>query len=334
MENINCILCNNNKNDDRIVIEENGFTGRKCPHCGLIYISPRPTLSEVGRLYENNCISAKSHIGRSFSKSLHSRYNLSILRHYAKQGSLLEIGAGAGYFLCEAKKMGFDVYGIELNEIKADFINNKLNIPCETKTLHESFNKKRFDVIYHCNVISHFYDPVSEFYEMNNRLNTNGIIIFETGNLGDVKEKYFYLFKGEGNNFGYPGHLFFFSEQSIKNLLALAGFEIIGIRRYSILFQLRIIRLLGRIKTIIKSSLQNNHKSVNILTTQAISDFSKISETKNTALKEIFKNARSTIFYFMRYKIGQMLPKKGKPQTILVIAKKAKTCPNEDLEGI
>ncbi len=220
--------------------------------------------------------------------------------------------------------MGFDVYGIELNQIQADFIDNEMNIPCETKRLHESFNKKRFDIIYHCNVISHFYDPISEFFEMNKRLNTNGIIVFETGNLGDVKEKYFYLFTGGAKKFGYPGHLFFFSEQSIKNLLALTGFEIIKIRRYSILLLLRIIRILERIKTIIKILLGKNRKHIEIPSSQKVYDFSKISKTTNTGLKKMFKNVRSIIFYNMRYRIGYLLPKKGKPQTIIVVAKKLK----------
>ncbi|GAI49710.1 unnamed protein product [marine sediment metagenome] len=43
MEEIMCIFCE--KESDQVVIKENGFKGKKCPTCGLIYISPRPTFS-------------------------------------------------------------------------------------------------------------------------------------------------------------------------------------------------------------------------------------------------------------------------------------------------
>lgn len=163
METIGCIFCKNKENDARIVIEENGFLGRKCPHCGLIYISPRPTPAEIVNLYQRDQAhaSAESHLRADFTKRLHAGHSLSILERYKKQGHLLEIGAGAGYFLDEARKAGFDVYGIELNPTQTDFINRKLDIPCETTTLTGSYDNKIFDIIYHCDVISHFYDPIS-----------------------------------------------------------------------------------------------------------------------------------------------------------------------------
>jgi len=69
---------------------------------------------------------------------------------------MLEIAEGGGYFLDEAREEGFEVYGIELNSIQADFIKTKLGIPCEKPLLDiPFFDGKRFDIIYHCDVISH-----------------------------------------------------------------------------------------------------------------------------------------------------------------------------------
>ncbi len=44
MEYIQSIFCH--RSSDQIVIEENGYKGRKCSQCGLIFISPRPTFSD------------------------------------------------------------------------------------------------------------------------------------------------------------------------------------------------------------------------------------------------------------------------------------------------
>lgn len=45
MEFIECIFCK--RYSDRVVITENGYTGRKCPICNLVYISHRPSFSET-----------------------------------------------------------------------------------------------------------------------------------------------------------------------------------------------------------------------------------------------------------------------------------------------
>jgi len=318
MEDIQCIFCNGNSN--QIVIEENGYKGRKCPKCGLIFISPRPTFTEILNLYAHDHaqISAESHISNSFSKRLYAKHNLQIIKKYIKNGSMLEIGAGAGYFLEEARKEGFEVYGIELNNIQADFIRSKLGIHCEESPLDISlFDAKKFDIIYHCDIISHFYDPISEFQKINTKLKKNGIVVFETGNFGDVKEEYYKFVV----NFQYPDHLFFFSDNNLKKLLGLTGFEFIKIYRYSILPQLMIFKML---KKIIKSK----EKTRNIDKTQSITGVlsSNISNPKISrfSFKQLIKNAYTYFFYFIRYKIGYVMPKKGRPQTVIVIARKSK----------
>lgn len=312
MEDIQCIFCN--KSSDQIEIEENGYKSRKCPGCGLIYISPRPSFSEIQNLYgqDEAHISAESHISRAFKKRLYARHNLGIIKKFIKNGSMLEIGAGSGYFLDEARKEGFDVYGIELNSIQADFIRSKLGIPCEDSPLNNSsFDGKKFDIIYHCDVISHFYDPIAEFKKMNEKLNDNGILVFETGNLEDVEKKYYNLF----TTFQYPDHLFFFSEGNLKILLERTGFEFMKIYRYSIVPQLWIIKILLKIKYSIKIPEKSKKTGKNIITEAQ-------SFTISSRFKQLIENACHYFFYLIRYKVGCIIPKKGRPQTVIVAARK------------
>ena len=49
MEDIPCIFCG--KSIDNIAMSENGYKGRKCEDCNLIFISPRPTSDEITNLY-------------------------------------------------------------------------------------------------------------------------------------------------------------------------------------------------------------------------------------------------------------------------------------------
>ncbi|MCL4360738.1 class I SAM-dependent methyltransferase [Candidatus Dependentiae bacterium] len=303
MEEIKCILCNTDSS--KIVIQENGYCGKQCS-CSLIFISPRPRIEEIIDIYGHGQanISAESHIGGSFLKRLYAKHTLRILKKFIKKGNLLEIGSGGGYFLDEARKAGFEPHGIELNPVQANYITNNLKIACDQKPLSSnSFDNKMFDVIYHSDVISHFHDPIAEFRTMYKKLNPNGLIIFETGNIGDIDSKYYKLF----TRFQYPDHLFFFGEQNLEQLLALTGFTITKISRYSIILQLFWLRFLHTIR---KSTSSNNIQSPN----------SKIE--KKYSFKKIIKNIYYLFLYCLRYIVGWILPKYKRPQTLIVVAHK------------
>jgi SAM-dependent methyltransferase len=308
MEEIPCIFCN--RSTDNIVIEEEGYKGRKCPTCGLIFISPRPSLDEILKRYRLNQphTSAKSLISDFVSKKLVAKHHLRIIKKFIRGGSMLEIGAGAGYFLQEARKNGFDVFGIELNDILAKFIIENLGIPCEASPLSDStFDGKLFDIIYHCDVISHFYDPLLEFEKMNRKLKKGGFVVFETGNLGDIEEKYFKYFV----KFQYPDHLFFFSVNNLYELLLRTGFETISIYRFSILPELIINKIMNIMLFVLKRNIAKDSMRAKTRT-----------RSKETFLKKIMRNFYGGFDFLVRYKLGYLFPKRREPQTIIVVARK------------
>ncbi len=311
MEEIKCIFCG--KENDRIAFEENGYKARRCTECGLIYVSPRLSFDEIQNLYSHDSKSAKGHIQASFEKRLLAKHNIGIIKKFVKNGSILEIGAGAGYFLDEARRAGFEVFGTEFNSIKASFIRNKLNIPCVESPLNDSiFNGRKFDIIYHCNVISHFYDPINEFKKINNRLKDGGILVFETGNVPEMEERYYKCYK----KFSLPQHLFFFGGKNLKELLKRTGFKFVKMYRYSTLPQFMFFKMLNKVLNFIKQK----KKKIKVVK----HDKNEVSSSNigKSRFKQLMINAYSYSFYFFRYKIGHLAPKKGRPQTIIIIAKK------------
>lgn len=325
MNEIKCIFCETDSN--HVVIEENGYTGKKCPQCGLIYISPRPSFDEIFDLYghDDAHISAESHISADFSKRLYARHHLRLIRSFVKSGELLEIGAGAGYFLDEARKIGFNPHGLEFNPIQAKYIRNKLGIPCEESPLNTSiFQGKQFDVIYHCDVISHFFDPISDFEKINKIMKDDSFLIFETGNLGEVDQMYFKYFQ----RFQYPDHLFFFSTGNLVDLLEKTGFDFIKIYRYSILPQLKLIAALSGIKNSIqKHVFRSNEKEKHSSDGEGV-DIKSVANSQSfnakSFVKKSIKNTYQYFNYVLRYKIGRIALKAHRPQTVIVVAKKSK----------
>ena len=320
MNSISCIFCSDSETESRIVIEENGFAGRKCAHCNLIYISPRPDLKETQDLYGHGQahIPAGAHLQKNFGKYLHDCHMLSLLKPYKQQGTLLDIGAGGGKFLLEARKAGYDVFGIELSPSQGEHVQRELGIPCETQPLANAYPNQKFDVIYHCDVISHFYDPIAEFHLMNDRLEKDGLVFFETGNIGDIEEKYYSAF----TEFQYPDHLFFFGEKNLKILLQQTGFELLVIRRYSILPQLKVRQLLHRVLKSINRTKSEKDQQRTLDEEVPSTKPPTANVNRGAPVPGPVKTLAHAFLHFLRYTVGRGLPKTGRPQTLVVIARK------------
>lgn len=314
-----CIFCGPDP-ATKLLIRENGFDGHQCGACGLIFISPRPRLDEIIDLYGHDeaHVPASSHLAAGFSKRLYARHTLDILQRHLDSGDMLEIGAGGGFFLDEARRRGFNPHAIEFNRTQLQHIRDTLHIPCVAEPLSANpFAGRSFDVIYHCDVISHFHDPIAEFKGFHDALKDNGLVVFETGNLGDIDHRYLSLFE----RFQYPDHLYFFSSGNISRLLEQTGFELVKIHRYSIRADLWTSRIRTRVRKLARKLTSGNHRiphapPVSTGTTQVPTG------TRRGLIGRI-KSADQYLNYLIRYRIGRLLPKGRRPQTMIVIARKS-----------
>ena len=300
LQEIACIFCDTK--NTTAAIRENGYLGQRCAKCNLIYISPRPPEREIEKIYAcgDACMEPQQHLSRARLKRLQARHTLQILKRYVQSGSLLEIGSGGGYFLDESRQAGFEPFAIEPNPIQAEFIERNLRIPCERRPLAlDTFGSKQFDIIYHADVISHFYEPIDSFRTMHGKLRSGGFVMFETGNFADVRPEYLPRIP----TFQYPDHLFFFGRKALEKLLEITGFEMLKMFSYSILSELYLAKLAKRY-----SVGNGNGKPA--------------SEKKSQSLKEIARPAYYNLVHFMRYRVGAWTPKSGRPQTIIVVARK------------
>lgn len=312
MEQIPCIFCRALSRN--VAITENGFNGVRCDNCKLIYISPRPNAAEVADLYTNEhaVLYADAQFRFQDVYRMEAARTLSKIQRYKTGGSMLELGPGGGSFLSEARRRGYEPHAVELNPIEARWISEDLGIPCESVPLSEnSFTGKQFDVIYHKDVLSHLHDPIRTFHDINRALKSDGLLVFETGNIADVDQQHLKYF----SQFSYPDHLFFFGERSLDMLLEQTGFRRLHVHRESILLQLLLQKMLWRVKDSLKDKTvvadMRSQKNFNC-------------ESGGLSVK---RRLRILYRYASRYliRLGAVLPKKGMPLKLLVFAQKDAT---------
>jgi 2-polyprenyl-3-methyl-5-hydroxy-6-metoxy-1,4-benzoquinol methylase len=280
---VRCLLCKTAGTPTDIA--ENGFTLARCANCGLLFVSPRPRDEDILAIYEHDAahtgmrqLIAK---GRASHEVAHARHTLRLLRGHRAGGRLLEIGPGGGLFLDEARQAGYSIAGIEPNPQQAAFIDETFGIRCTTEPLGpETLKGELFDVIYHCNVLSHFPDPVQTLGLIRSRLRPGGILVMETGNYADVDRRFYRLIAAT-ERFQLPDHLYFFGERSLRILLEQTGFALRKVYRYS-----RIPEKCGP------------------------------SALRALRLGWTVKRAQ----FFLTYRMGRWFPKRGRPQTLIVVA--------------
>lgn len=231
---IECVLCQGSRSMP--ILSENGFIGRQCLDCGLIFISPRPSRLEMESLYRlGEAQLSPDWFLRGLepiASRLRARRDARLVQRHVAAGSLLEIGPGRGTFLAAARRRGFNVFGVELSPTQASFIRNERAIPCvESLEQASELLSGGFDVVYHRDVLSHFYDPQEQMERLRTMLKPGGLQIFETGNLADVDDRYLRLMR----SFQYPDHLFFYGERSLRKLLDQTGFDHVHTYRWSLL---------------------------------------------------------------------------------------------------
>jgi 2-polyprenyl-3-methyl-5-hydroxy-6-metoxy-1,4-benzoquinol methylase len=273
-------------------IAEGDYEARRCPACDVIFVTPRPLPSEILAIYEHDASQtrARAHVAKTrepFALA-HARHLLGMVRSRSAAGAsaspeaprtLLEIGAGGGLLLTEARAQGYDVAAIEPNGVLAAFLADR-GIPCESSPLGpSSFGGLDFDVIVHVNVLSHFYDPVEAMRTMASRLRPGGVMVFETGNFADVTPRYYPLIQAS-ERFQLPEHLTFFGERSLARLLEAAGLSILSLHRYSRVGEKRGPALLRRIGLGRRSD---------------------------------------RLRFWLKYRLGRWLPKAGRPLSLVVV---------------
>lgn len=327
LESIACIFCGPAPSE--VVIVENAFAARQCSECGLIFVSPRPSREQVADLYrlDEAHLSSEYHLsdaGTLLSR-LYARHAIRHVRRQAKRGRLLEVGAGNGDVLVEARRRGFEVCGVELNPTQAAFIREQLGISCfeSVDEITRDGTVEQFDVIYHRDVISHFFDPLEELSTLNRLLVDSGTMVFETGNLGDVDQSYFRYY----GVFQLPDHLFFFSDRNIDELLRRTGFMRIASNRYSILPQLLLMAALRRSWRLIAGRSQSHPSTTDIRdgASSASSTTSVRARPSSTKGVERFVRKMSDLALFgARYGLGAVAPKQRRPQTVIVAATKSR----------
>ena len=223
MINIECNFCNNNMSFYYSGSYSRGgqinypFEIYKCSSCKIYKTNPEPN----NEVYETT---------RSEDDTFHGEetvYNQNIIKNilnFRTCGKLLEVGCNSGDLLELAKNSGFEVLGMEIDEVASDEAKRlKRNV------LREDFVKynfsEKYDVIVFNHVFEHIHDLISAKNKIKEILAENGVVFINVPNIEGFIAK---IMKQKWCPLAPNTHVWFFTKSFFRNFFS-NDFDIKGL---------------------------------------------------------------------------------------------------------
>ncbi|TET79527.1 methyltransferase domain-containing protein [candidate division TA06 bacterium] len=201
----------------------------KCLECKLEYAEPMrledATYYQSRKFYQLKRILAEKKI----LPSLRTKWEFGQFLKYSpnRGGKLLDIGCGEGQFLYYARKLGYDVYGVDMDELSVDVAKKYFHLDNiyagDFDSFYEKGGKRQFECITFFELLEHVEDPKRFLSRVRQLLKPGGYIALSAPNAERItvrlhlREKYDYP----------PHHLTRWGPESLRGFIEREGFEIV-----------------------------------------------------------------------------------------------------------
>ncbi len=227
METVPCNLCGSQRSTivyempDRKFFRDEFFSVVECSECGLGFLNPRPTISEIQKYYPSEYFEKPP--TKSNERYLHRRFTAeaSYLKDLetakSQKNKLLDVGCATGDFPRFLIERGWDVEGVEVS-VAAEQIKDFRVYTEEFQDI--PVNEPTYDAVTAWAVLEHVHNPMAYFQKAARVLKPGGLFVFLVPNFQSAASRH--LFCED-----VPRHLYFFTRETVARYLESAGFALV-----------------------------------------------------------------------------------------------------------
>jgi SAM-dependent methyltransferase len=168
---------------------KNGYPMHRCTECEVVFSARPPAGAELESLYSAEYFTEggagyPDYIADERTHRRQARTYLKKIRRLGlSKGRMLDVGCAAGFFLDEARRLGWEARGCELSEYAHAHATQKLGLDVDRAGfLDPAFAPKpeSFDVITLFNVLEHIPSPTGVADKLLSLLRPEGYLVVET----------------------------------------------------------------------------------------------------------------------------------------------------------
>jgi len=233
MKLVRCPVCNSNNITHLLTAEDylvsrDKFQIDSCQNCELRFTNPRPDDDKLASYYdseeyishsdEDNTIIGKLYkIARSFALKRKRK----LIERLSTNKRLLDVGCGTGYFIDYCQQHGWQVSGVEPNDIARNQAEEKTNI--NIKEDLSEIEESSFEVITLWHVLEHLPNLEETLNQLKSLLTPGGVLIIAVPNFEAYEAS---VFEENWAAYDVPRHLYHFNRESIGFLANKHGLKI------------------------------------------------------------------------------------------------------------
>ena len=195
-----------------------------CMRCGIHYAETFSTEENLSDYYKNKYEITTTDIADiEFRRLFRSTENLELVSEVMKykkpESSILDIGCDKGFFIDQARRLGFECKGIELSESAVEYAKRSGLDICDGLDKLD----KKYDVAVMWHSLEHFTEPAEFLSELKKHLNADGYLFIRVPAFDSFWSK---ILKSKWIWFQPRNHYFHYSLKSLKILLEKNGYVV------------------------------------------------------------------------------------------------------------
>ncbi|NJR38836.1 MAG: class I SAM-dependent methyltransferase [Leptolyngbyaceae cyanobacterium CSU_1_4] len=222
--NLQCPLC---AHSSRRLFCKYAYWIRSCNTCNHHFAEILPSPNHVDRVYDDQYFTGSGsgypdYLAEARILRSHGRRYARLLSRYVQPGTMLDVGAAAGFILEGFLDSGWNGRGIEPNLRMAKYAQTHLGVEVDTGSLEQFQSHDRYDLITMIQVVSHFYNLQQAFQVASSHTRLGGFWLIETWNRNSLTAR---LLNKYWHEYSPPSVMHWFSVKGLQQLAAQHGFR-------------------------------------------------------------------------------------------------------------
>jgi SAM-dependent methyltransferase len=197
LESVKCCICEVDDAEPVGVGEDfeyrtspDTFLAVRCRRCGLVYVNPRPAMSELDRIYPSDYHAFEFSAERygfvyKVRRKLEAKRLLSCCKGLGKNARIIDVGCGDGFHLSLLRDFGqksWQLEGVDLSDRAVEMgVRNGLKIHKGTVQALD-LPKSSYDLAFMIATIEHVDDPTAVLNAVRSLLKPGGRLVIVTDN--------------------------------------------------------------------------------------------------------------------------------------------------------
>ena len=210
------------------------FSLYACCNCHFVFTQDAPVGEEKGRYYQTSDYISHSDTKKGSLNWIYHQVRSVMIRRKTqlsvkekKNGNLLDVGCGTGYFAASVKRKEWNVTGVEPSKTAAEVARNKFGIEVIHPEKLPELSHHQFDTITLWHVLEHLEDLNETMALLSKLLHDDGklIVALPNNNAFDAAK-----YRAHWAAYDVPRHIWHFSSDTFQRLAQKHGYTITTIK--------------------------------------------------------------------------------------------------------